>query len=226
MVRKMFEKLMRKPAENTTRIDPDIGIEIESLLMSNGALDEYFYLQDIKKRRLFLNTDVDPGSVSEIVRLILEYNRDDKDIPVENRQPIHLYIASFGGGVYSGLELIDIILTSKTPVYTINLGYAYSMSFLIMLAGHKRFASRNATFLMHDGSILAHDSNMKLQDMMEFNRKTNDRIRAFVLSKSKVTGEEYDSKDRIEWYMFADEAKEKGFVDVIIGEDCDIDAVI
>lgn len=219
-------KKLKRSAQEADRIDPNIGIDIEGLLVSNGALDEYFYLQDIKKRRLFLNTDVDPSSVSEIVRLILEYNRDDMNIPIETRKPIHLYIASFGGGVYSGLELIDIILSSKTPVYTINLGYAYSMSFLIMLAGHKRFASRNATFLMHDGSILAHDSNMKLQDMMEFNRKTNDRIRTFVLSKSRVTGEEYDSKDRIEWYMFADEAKEKGFVDVIIGEDCDIDSVV
>ena len=52
------------------------------------------------------------------------------------------------------------------------------------------------------------------------------RIRDFVLDNSKLTGEEYDSKLRIEWYMFNDEAKEKGFVDYIIGEDCELGEII
>jgi hypothetical protein len=30
----------------------------------------------------------------------------------------------------------------------------------------------------------------------------------------------------VEWYMFADEAKELGVTNFIIGEDCDIDEVI
>ena len=41
-----------------------------------------------------------------------------------------------------------------------------------------------------------------------------------------MTPEEYDSKFRVEWYMFADEAKEKGFTDYIIGVDCDIDEIV
>lgn len=47
-----------------------------------------------------------------------------------------------------------------------------------------------------------------------------------LLSRSKLASEEYDSKLRVEWYMFSDEAKEKGFVDYIIGKDCDIDEII
>ena len=57
-------------------------------------------------------------------------------------------------------------------------------------------------------------------------KKLEERIKQYVLSRSTVTEEEYDSKYRVEWYMFADEAKENGFVDYIIGEDCDIDAIV
>ena len=144
----------------------------------------------------------------------------------KNIPDARIYIASNGGEVDSGFELIDIIESSVTPIWTVNLGYAYSMGFLIMLAGHQRYALRNAKFLMHDGSNFVWDSGTKAQDKMDFQRKVEARIREYVIAHSKVTAEEYDSKLRVEWYLFADEAKEKGFVDFIVGEDCGLSAVI
>lgn len=105
-------------------------------------------------------------------------------------------------------------------------GYQYSMGFLIGLAGHKRYAMPNAKFLLHDGSNFVFDSGAKAQDRMEFNKKMESRIKDYILSRSKLTTEEYDSKYRIEWYMFSDEAKEKGFVDFIIGVDCGLDEIV
>lgn len=204
----------------------DIEVSIEKSLIEGGLIDELFYLKDLKQRKLFLNSEIDQFTVADIVKHIMQFNKEDKNIAPENRQPILLYVTSNGGEVGAGFELIDVIVNSKTPVYTINLGYQYSMGFLIGLAGHKRYASTNAKFLMHDGSNFVWDSGMKAQDRMDFNRKIESRIKKYVLSRSTVTDEEYDSKLRVEWYLFADEAKEKGFVDYIIGEDCDINEVI
>lgn len=204
----------------------DIEIDLDNLLAKNGAIDEVFYLQDLKQRKLFLNVDIDQLAVADIVRHIMQFNKDDKNIPIEDRKPILLYITSNGGEVDSGFELIDIILNSKTPVYTINLGYQYSMGFLIGLAGHKRYATKNAKLLHHDGSNFVCNSGAKVQDQMEFQKRVEERIKKYILSRSKLTSEEYDSRLRVEWYLFADEAKEKGFVDYIIGEDCDIDEII
>lgn len=131
-----------------------------------------------------------------------------------------------GGDVDAGFELIDAILASKTPVYTINLGYQYSMGFLIGLAGHKRYATQNAKFLMHDGSNLIWNSGTKAQDQMEFQKRVEQRIKQYVIAHSNVTSEEYDSKLRVEWYLFADEAKEKGFCDHILGVDCELDEIV
>ena len=204
----------------------NVDAKFEEALISNCVIDDIFYLQDLRLRKLFLNEDVTQFSIAEIAKHIMQFNSEDKEIPVENRKPILLYITSNGGEVDSGFELIDIIRNSKTPVYTINLGYQYSMGFLIGLAGHKRFAMPTAKFLMHDGSNFLYGSGTKVQDQMKFQAKIEKRIKEYVLSRSNVTSEEYDSKLRVEWYLFADEAKEKGFVDYIIGIDCDLDKVI
>lgn len=204
----------------------DIEIDIMQTLTDGGCIDEIFYLQDLKQRKLFLNSEIEQMSVADIAKHIMQFNKEDKGIPTENRRPILLYVVSNGGEVDSGFELIDVIQSSKTPVYTINLGYQYSMGFLIGLAGHKRFATKNAKYLMHDGSNFIYNSGAKAQDQMEFNRKVEERVKRYILSRSNVTSAEYDSKLRVEWYLFADEAKTKGFVDYIIGIDCDIDEVI
>lgn len=204
----------------------DIEIDIEKSLLEGGIVSELFYLKDLKQRKLFLTDDVEQATIGEIVKNILQYNREDYGMAIEDRKPILLYVASNGGEVDSGFELIDVILSSKTPVYTINLGYQYSMGFLIGLAGSRRYAMTHSKFLLHDGSNFIYNSGAKAQDQMEFNRRVEERVKKYIISRSKLTSEEYDSKLRVEWYMFSDEAKEKGFVDFIIGEDCDIEEVI
>ena len=201
--------------------------ELEDMILDKAdSIDEYFYLRDLKQRKLFINTAIDQSSIIAVIRHIMQYNADDRDIPVEKRKPILLYLTSEGGQVDAGFELIDVIQNSKTPVYTINLGYWYSMGFLIGIAGHKRFASSNPKVLMHDGSTFVYNSGAKAQDQMRFQAKTDERIKQYVMSRSKITSDDYDKQFRSEWYLFADEAKEMGFVDYIIGEDCEIDEIV
>lgn len=203
----------------TIELSPDFLDKCEGLY-------DVFYLQDLRQRKLFLDDEVSPLSIGEIVKHIMQINAEDRGIAPEDRKPVLLYIASPGGSVDDGFELIDTITNSKTPIYTINLAYQYSMGFLIGLAGHKRFANPNAKFLMHDGSHFIYNSTAKAHDQMMFQDKVEERIKAYILSRSKISGKEYDSKLRVEWYMFADEAKEKGFVDYIIGQDCDMDSIV
>lgn len=190
------------------------------------GLEDIFYLKELKQRRLFLEEEVAQYSVSDLIHQIMQFNMEDAGVPVEERKPILLYIATEGGSVDAGFELIDAIRMSKTPVFTINVGYEYSMGFLIGISGHKRFAFPSAKFLLHDGSNIAYGSSTKVQDQLEFNRKIENRIKELVVSRTNITAKEYDKNLRVEWYMFADEAKKRGVIDAIIGEDCDIDAVL
>lgn len=190
------------------------------------SVDEFMYAQDLKLRKLFLKEEVNQFSVDNISKCIMQYNAEDAEIPIEDRVPIKLYISSNGGAVDDGFELIDVILSSVTPVYTINMGYEYSMAFLIGLAGHQRYCYKHSVFLMHDGTEFVWSSGSKAQDQIEFSKKRWSRVRDYVLERGNLSPDEYDSKTRVEWYMFADEAKEHGFVDYIVGEDVGIEDII
>lgn len=204
----------------------DIEISVEEAVSNTAVLDCLFYMKDLKQRKLFLPTEIEAETVGDIVRHIMQINREDADIPPEERKPILLYVSCRGGSLDDGMSVIDAIENSLTPVYTINIGYAYSMGFLIGLAGHKRFCTKNAMFLMHDGTDFIMDSSAKAIDRLEFNKRMEARLKQYVISHSKITQEEYEQKYRVEWYMFSDEAKENGFVDFIIGEDCDLNSIV
>lgn len=210
---------------NSSGYYDDMDVEVE-MLLKNGMVEEVFYLKDLKQRKLFLSEDICQETVEDAVRHIMQFNREDAEIPPEERKPILLYLNSNGGDVDAGFMLIDIILASKTPVYTINLGYQYSMGFLIGLAGHKRYATINAKFLHHDGTNVVVNSGAKVKDQMKFQDKVEARIKEYVLSRTQITPAEYDKRLRQEWYLFAADAKKYGMVDFIVREDCSIDAIV
>lgn len=203
----------------------DIDTNVEGV-PATWNVEELFYLQDLQQRKMYLTDNIYQEHVDDLIRHILQINREDAGIPVEERRPILLYCSSCGGSVDVGFELIDIIQNSITPVYTINLGYQYSMGLLIGIAGHKRFATSNAKFLLHDGSSFLWDSGAKIQDQAEFQKKLNIRIKQYVLDRTNISSKTYDKNFRKEWYMFADEAKELGLTDYIVGVDCSIEEIV
>ena len=186
-----------------------------------------FSIEDNEGRRIYLNCDIDENVVEDAVYHILRYNRLDKDIPVDKRKPIILYINSPGGRVSDGYSLIDTSQLSKTPVYTVNLALAASMAFLIFIAGHKRYSLPHSEFLMHDGSTMGFDSTAKMRDRMEFETiELEKETRKYILSRTQIDEELYNQKYRCEWYFLSHKAKEIGAVDYIIGEDCELDEII
>lgn len=204
----------------------EIEIEESDAVMIGADLWNLFNMKDLAERKLFLNEAVTELSANELTHHIMQYNREDKNIPVEERQPIMLYVSSDGGEVDAGFSIIDVIKASITPIHTVNVGGAYSMAFLIMLAGNKRYSFPNAKFLMHDGSNFIYNSGAKARDEMEFQCRVEERIKSYVLENSKLTEKEYDESFRKEWYMFADEAVKYGFVDKIVGRDEEIDSIV
>lgn len=87
----------------------DFNIDLEKIFAEGGQLDDLFYLQDLRQRKIYLFDEISQTSVPSIVRHILQFNRDDEGIPVEDRAPILLYVTSNGGSIDDGFELIDAI---------------------------------------------------------------------------------------------------------------------
>lgn len=193
----------------------------------NLCMEDTFDIEDLEGRRLYINEQIDETVISSIVYQILRFNRQDKGKPIEDRVPIKLYINSVGGSVPDGYGLIDAIITSKTPVYTINQAMCASMGFLIFIAGAKRYTMPHSEFLMHDGSNVAYGSTAKMKDRMDFELgELEEMTKEYIISRTKITNELYNEKYRMEWYFLPKVAKEHGVADYIVGEDCDIDEII
>lgn len=99
-----------------------------------------------------IDFDIDNSLMREIGELIMEYNRQDKGIPVDEREKIVVLINSYGGDLESTYATIAIMELSKTPIITVNMNCAYSAAGLLLLAGHKRYCMPRSQMLIHSGS--------------------------------------------------------------------------
>lgn len=184
-------------------------------------------LRSFLNDRTIIINDVVGTDILEAASLqIMKFNKIDKDIPAEKRAPIWIYIQSPGGSVMAGLNLVDIIESSETPVYTVCFSNCSSMAFHIFISGHKRFAFKNSILLNHDGEVSVNNSSSKAKDTMAFFNSLEERIKNHVIEKTNISSTFYDSIYEKEYYMYAnEEGKTLGCVDYIIGEDVQLNDI-
>ena len=122
---------------------------VANLQLPNPELRNYY--RDIEHRILYIDDQIDENLL-ELSKEIIRWNKEDKDVPIEQRVPIKIMIDSPGGDVSATWSFIKLIEISKTPIWTVNLCCAYSAGADILAAGHKRFAMPGTSVLVHSGS--------------------------------------------------------------------------
>lgn len=201
----------------------------ELLLQIDNEKDDLYdkiIKTNINDRKIVLNKEVDDSLIEDIVLWILEWNKQDKDIPVENRKKIYLYLSSDGGDCVSGSFLLSVIKASKTPIVTVGMAKCASMASYILASGHERIAFSSTIVLMHDGSVAYSATGSKSKDIQKFYDELDKRLTKFMIDNSSMDSEFMEEiKDR-EYYIFAEKAKELGIIDKIIGVDCDITEIL
>ena len=190
----------------------DVAPLIKDPLPDPSLLD---YYRAIERREIYWNQEVD-SDIIMISRHIIDWNRDDKDIPVEERKPIKIFVNSDGGDASAIMNVVSAINASKTPVWTIGLAGCYSAGGILLMAGHKRFVFDNTTCLIHDGSCGAYGDSGKVVDNIEFYKKIDKRMMKFITDKTKISHELLEKNWRRDWYLFSDEMIELGIADKII----------
>ena len=181
----------------------------DDILNLDGALNREIYVGDIS------------GGMGQTVDGYIRFwNRYDEvhKIPIEDREPIKIYIDSNGGNLNDTFTMIDAISMSKTPVWTICTGAAYSGGFFTFIAGHKRIAYNHASFLYHEGSTGNAADAGKFRNFAEFYQKELDQLKEITLKYTKITPEEYKEHIKDDWWMTADEALKYGVCDEIAQE--------
>lgn len=181
----------------------------EDLINLDGSLNREVYLNDIEV-----------GTGQTLDGYIRFWNHYDEvnNIPIEERSPIKIYIDSGGGSLTDTFTIIDSIAMSKTPVYTICIGTAYSGGFFCFISGHKRFAYPNSSFLYHEGATSQGADAGKFRNYADFYQKQLQQLKNITLKYTKLTSEEYDAHIKDDWWLTAEEIIEIGGCDQIIEE--------
>lgn len=176
-----------------------------------------------KTRIIYLSDDIDNSSMgfinSSLLSLIEKDNEAERKAKGDFvRKPIKLYINSFGGSIYDMWSLIDIIENSETPIHTYCTGYAMSAAFVIFISGHKRFISNHATLLYHQVACWNRDLYQDIVDYESERDWLQNTMESFVKSHTNIKQAKLNSirKNKIDWYIHADEAIELGVADEII----------
>lgn len=173
--------------------------------------------QDHISRTITLG-EINEENVNDAIFEMYEINQADKSTPLEKREEIKVIVNSGGGDVYSGFAMVDAIRLSETPVKTIVLGRAMSMSLLIAAAGHVRQASANARFMYHEGYYGIEGSGRVHENELEEYKLTESKYDELLIEYTSITEQKLKQvkKRAKDWYFGADEALELGLIDEII----------
>lgn len=139
---------------------------------------------DLENRRIDLDEDIDSDSVGYVVRGIRSM------ITADIEKPIDIYISSFGGSVYDGLRLYDVIRgSSYTPIRIHAEGKIMSMGVIIYLAGEEehRYASPNVTVMVHSLSSGAWGKMYELKTDVKECERLNNRLIDILTERTNHT---------------------------------------
>lgn len=186
-----------------------VSESFDSILETFQAYDRQMYIGEI--------TEDTGDAIDSAIRFWNKVD-DELELPYEERKPIKIYINSPGGSLTGTFTIINSIEMSKTPVWTIATGTAYSGGFFIFIAGHKRFAYPLSSFLFHEGSTGNSGTAGQFANYAAFYKIQLNQLREVVLKYTKIGEEKYKEIQKDDFWLTANEALMYGVCDEIIEE--------
>lgn len=178
-------------------------------------LESLYETDNFYQRIIYINQEIDDVIAQKIHQTIRFYNDIDAETPVEDRVPIQIYINTDGGDLDAARCIISAILVSDTPIYTWNIGKAFSAGFFILISGHKRFGMPQSSYLLHEGSSAIYADAHKFFQYTEHYKQLLEELRTLTLDHTKITGSYYDSQKPNDVWFMADKALELGVIDMV-----------
>lgn len=202
-----------------SKVNEDEDFEMVEGMSGMRIKDMIWQAQLENFREIIINGEITDDVVERVVIQIQNINRVDNTYAMQlqeyKRDPITIYISSPGGSVDASFAVVSAIEASVTPVITVAVGKAMSGGFLILLAGHRRYAQKYARLMYHE---LSSGVGGKATDVREYSEELEwlqDQIKRYVLSRTEIEEEILDEchTRKIDWYMDIEEALDYGCID-------------
>ena len=188
---------------------------IETNARGERAYDIFSLL--LKERIIFIGTPINDVVANLVVAELLFLNHEDSE------RPIHIYINSPGGQVYSGLAIYDTMqqVQMTNPIYTYAIGVTASFGTVLLAAGTKgfRYALPHATIHVHQplGGAQGQATDVEIQAKEILRLRT--LLNQILVKHTGQTLEVIERDTDRDFYLDAQAAIAYGFVDQVLGTD-------
>lgn len=129
---------------------------------------------------------------------------------------VNVHINTYGGDVFEGISIFNILRASEKNIITIVDGIAASAGSLIFLAGDQKKMPDNTQLMIHNPWTYAAGNANDLEKVVDMLRTTESAMTKTYMESFVGTEEEIKELLDSEKFMTAEEAKTFGFVDEII----------
>jgi ATP-dependent Clp protease, protease subunit len=167
----------------------------------------------LKERIIFLGATISDAVSNVIIAQLLFLEHED------SKKDIWLYINSSGGSIMAGLAIYDAMQFVHAPIATVCIGKAASMATILLCGGAKgkRYALPNSTIHQHPAistEIQGYAPDIEIQ--ARFLLSNNRRLRQIMAKHTGHSIEDIIRDFDRDCYMNPEEAKEYGFIDVVL----------
>ena len=155
------------------------------------------------------------GEVTE--QMVFDIDAQMRVLNSQGRREITIHITSPGGGVYSGLQIYDIISESLSPTRTICEGYCMSMAAVLLEAGTVRESGASATIMFHGIATNAQGKLPEIAGEVAEAQRLEDLMNDLIANRSGLSRSAVEKMKDHDHFMSAKEAKSLDLIDVIRG---------
>lgn len=171
------------------------------------------YSRLLLDRIVFISGEVNDEMANAICAQLLFLQSQDP------KKEISCYVNSPGGSVTAGLAIYDTMQFVKCPIATYCLGQAASMGAVLLSAGTKgrRFSLPNARIMVHQPSGGAEGKATDIEITAKEILRLKDVLNGILAKHSGKKFEDVVRDTERDYFMSAEEAKEWGLIDEVLG---------
>lgn len=165
---------------------------------------------DLKpENTLVLRGPVDSNSASKAV----------KDLLTSQEETVYLFLASPGGSIFAGLELVDTIKSSGKNVICVA-DFAASMAFVILQACNERYVTQYGVLMQHVASFGLQGEAPNNFSMTSFLRSVFRKMNKEQADRLGMSVSDFNKKTRSDWWLMGSDAVKNNAADGVAQVRC------
>ncbi len=204
-----YQLMNADPRMPLSAVDPRLAVAPGYQRYREMTIDEML----LENRVIFLIGEINYGSAIGVIMRLLHLQNQKKEMD------IHLYINSHGGSVDDTLAIYDTMQYLSCEVATYCIGRAQSGGAIVLSAGKKgkRYILPHARVMIHQpyGGVTGQASDVQIQ--AEEILKTKTQLNEILARHTGKTSDQIEIDSERDRYFSAQEAKDYGLVDEVLG---------